>query len=243
MAFVHRQRTRWHAGASGFLAREYGAPDGDGVVVDVRHLAEFREIHSTGRTLSIGAFADLARLAEPHVTLLGNGPSAPLSFHFRLAALGATATIAGPGATRRAPFAEIVGARRLPPHEIPVAVDLDASDGWTTGFGERRITRRDGAATFDLHVLVALRLTGVHRIRGATVAYAIDGSAAVPIPACAAALDGAVVTKAALSDAARHAAEACRGDGERTSALRRTMVPLVLSALNDAYAHARACGA
>jgi hypothetical protein len=48
------------------------------------------------------------------------------------------------------------------------------------------------------------------------------------------------IAKTTFADAARAAADTFRGDDERTNVLRRTIMPLLLSALGDAYASARA---
>ena len=77
------------------------------------------------------------------------------------------------GSTRSLP-------RALPPNEIPLAVKLKA-DLPRVAFADRRIRRRDGVATFELRVFVALMLAGVHRIGTATVSYTIDGGAPVAL--------------------------------------------------------------
>jgi CO/xanthine dehydrogenase FAD-binding subunit len=102
-------------------------------------------------------------------------------------------------------------------------------------FADRRIRRRDGVATFELRVFVALMLSGVHRIGTATVAYMLDGATPVPLSAVADPLAGAMIAKGTFASAARHAADAFRGDDEKTNVLRRTIIPLVLSALKEAY--------
>ena len=81
---------------------------------------------------------------------------------------------------------------------------------------------------------VALSLAGFHRIGTAHVAYTLDG-AAFALPNVTAMLAGAMVARGTFAAAARCAADAFAGDDERTNVLRRTIVPLVLSALKDAY--------
>jgi hypothetical protein len=44
-----------------------------------------------------------------------------------------------------------------------------------------------------------------------------------------------MIAKGTFASAARHAADAFRGDDEKTNVLRRTIIPLVLSALKEAY--------
>jgi len=242
LAFVHRARVRWQAGPGGFLGLEYaGEPDAEAaMLLDIRRIPEFHEIRADGAGVTIGAFAAAdAAAREPRVARsLGAGPFAPETVRFRLAALGANLVIAGPGATRRAPLAGALAPAALPPQEIPLAVELGAAMPGVA-FGDRRLRRRDGAASFDLRVFTALALAGFHRIRSATVAYSIDGAATVPIVPVGLLLDGAMIARATFHEAARRAADAFNGDDERTNVLRRSIIPLVLSALNDAYGHAR----
>lgn len=237
IAFVHRGRVRWRAGTSRFLGLEYPghAGGGDGVVVDVRDVADFREIRSDRSGLQIGAFADLERVVrEPLIrSALGEKPFGPDAARFRLAALGAKLTIAGTGATRTASLAAL-SERPLPSNEIPLAVTL-AHALPKVAFGDRRIHRRDGAASFELRVFVALGIAGFHRIGEATLAYALDGAPPVALTGARDELAGAMVARRTFAGAAHRAADAFSGDDERTSVLRRTIIPLVLSALNDAY--------
>lgn len=238
VAFVHRGRIRWRAGKSGFLGLEYPG-EGGGVIVDVGDVAEFREIHSDRYGVKIGAFADIERVArEPLIrSALGDAPFGPQAARFRLGALGAKLIIAGMGATRTTRLDALV-THPLPENEIPLAVVLP-SDPPDVAFADRRIRRRDGAASFELRVFVALALTGVHRIETATVTYTLDGGSAVALASVAEPLAGTLIAKGTLAGAARHAADAFRGDDEKTSVLRRTIIPLVLSALKEAYDSSR----
>ncbi len=216
-----------------------GAADA-AMIVDVRHVADFHTVRADRSVTSIGAFAHPETIArDPALpAALGEMPLGPHEARFRLAALGAKVVIAGPGATRTADLADVVAAP-LPAHEIPVAVTLrrDAPVVW---FGDRRIKRRDGLASFDLRVHVALALSGAHRIERATIAHGIDGGPPVPMPDVAAELNGSMIAKTTFAHAARRAADTFRGDDERTNVLRRTIIPLMLSALNDAYRASRA---
>lgn len=240
LAFVHRGRIRWRAGRSGFLGVEYpGEGEGDGVIVDVGDVPDFRAIESDRHGLKIGAFAELECVArEPLIrSTFGDAPFGPEAALFRLGALDAQLIIAGTGATRIARL-DMLSARRLPPNEIPLAVTLKA-DLPKVAFADRRIRRRDGVATFELRVFVALVLSGVHRIGTATIAYTLDGGPPVALSGVADPLAGTMIAKGTFSDAARRAADAFRGDDEKTSVLRRTVIPLVLSALKDAYDSSR----
>ena len=238
LAFVHRGHVRWRAGKSALLGIEYPGEAGAAPVVDVRDVADFREIRGDRHGLHIGAFAEVERIAgEPLIrTALGDAPFGPEAARFRLAALGARLLIAGTGKTRTAALDAFAG-RTLPAHEIPLAVVLGAGLP-EVAFGDRRIRRRDGVASFELRVFVGLSLAGFHRIGTAHVAYTLDGTA-VPLPNVAAMLAGAMVARGTFAAAARGAADAFSGDDERTNVLRRTIVPLVLSALKDAYAAKR----
>jgi len=234
LAFVHRGRIRWRAGKSGFLGLEYPG-DGDGVIVDIDHVPDFREIQSDRDGLRIGAFAEIEQVArEPLIrSALGETPFGPQAARFRLGALGAQLIVAGMGATRTTRL-DALAARELPENEIPLAVMLKA-DLPKVAFADRRIRRRDGVASFELRVFVALALAGVHRIGTATVAYSLDGSPPVALAGVAEALDGTMIAKGTFAGAARHAADTFRGNDEKTNVMRRTIVPLVLSALKEAY--------
>jgi CO/xanthine dehydrogenase FAD-binding subunit len=234
LAFVHRGRIRWRAGKSGFLGVEYPG-EGDGIIVDVGDVPEFREIQSDRHGLKIGAFAELEHVArEPLIrSALGDAPFGPEAARFRLAALGAQLIVAGTGATRTTRL-DMLSARALPDNEIPLAVTLNANLP-KVAFADRRIRRKDGVATFELRIFVALALNGVHRIGTATVAYTLDGGSPVDLTDVAAPLAGAMIAKGTFASAARHAADAFRGDDEKTNVLRRTIIPLVLSALKEAY--------
>jgi CO/xanthine dehydrogenase FAD-binding subunit len=239
LAFVHRGRIRWRAGKSGFLGVEYPG-EGDGVIVDVADVPDFREIQSDRHGLKIGAFADIEHVArEPLIrSALGDSPFGPEAARFRLGALGANLIIAGMGSTRTARL-DTLATRELPDNEIPLAVTL-AANLPKVAFADRRIRRRDGVATFELRVFVALVLSGMHRIGSATVAYTLDGAAPVALPQVADPLSGAMIAKGTFAGAARLAADAFRGDDEKTNVLRRTIIPLVLSALKEAYDSSRA---
>jgi CO/xanthine dehydrogenase FAD-binding subunit len=239
LAFVHRGRIRWRAGKSGFLGVEYPG-DGDGVIVDVGDVPDFREIQSDRHGLKIGAFADIENVARAPLirSALGDSPFGPEAARFRLGALGAQLIIAGMGATRTARL-DTLSARELPENEIPLAVTL-AADLPKVAFADRRIRRRDGVATFELRVFVALVLSGVHRITTATIAYALDGAPPVALNQVAESLAGAMIAKGTFAGAARLAADVFRGDDEKTNVLRRTIIPLVLAALKEAYDSSRA---
>lgn len=239
LAFVHRGRIRWRAGKSGFLGVEYPG-EGDGVIVDVGDVPDFREIQSDRHGLKIGAFADIENVArEPLIrSALGDSPFGPEAARFRLGALGAQLIIAGTGATRTARL-DTFATRELPANEIPLAVML-AAELPRVAFADRRIRRRDGVATFELRVFVALVLAGVHRIATATITYTLDGAPPVALTQVSEPLAGAMIAKGTFAGAARLAADAFRGDDEKTNVLRRTVIPLVLAALKEAYDSSRA---
>ena len=243
LAFVHRGRVNWRAGKSRFLGIDYPGSGDGAVTVDVGDIADFRDVRADRHGVRIGAFADLTTIAnEPAVReALGIDSFSSDVARFRLNALGAQLLIAGMGQTRTAPLEEslgVNGSRPLAAGELPVAVELRAG-GPSVWFGDRRIRRRDGAATFELRVFVALTFAGFHRIGSAAVAYSLDGGAPVPLASVEAILRGAMIAKTTFADAARQAGDAFRGDNVHANTLRRTIVPLVLSALKDAYATAR----
>ena len=239
-AFMHRTGVRWRAGTSALLDVVYdGSADG-ATLVDVEAVVDFHTVRVDRTGIAIGAFIspDLVARDAALSTALGGTFQDPHEARFRLNALGARVLVAGPGATRSVDIATVALAR-LPPHEIPVAVTLHG-DRPAVSFGARRIRRRDGAASFDLDVHVALALSRTQRIARAVLAHRIDGGPPVMLPSVAAQLEGNLAGKSTFADAARRAADAFEGDDERTSVLRRTIIPLTLSALNDAYAAAAA---
>jgi CO/xanthine dehydrogenase FAD-binding subunit len=226
------------------LGLEYPGIEEDGFVVDVADIADFREIRTERDTVRIGAFTDPDRaLREPVIgRSLGRTAFAADVARFRLAALGARLIVAGIGATRTAALLDVLGpdaTRPLGLSEIPIAVEVPAHPP-NVYFGDRRIRRRDGKASFDLRVYAALLLSGHHRIATATVAYSVDDSEPAAMPAVEATLRGAHIARTTFPDASRHAADFFRGDDVRANTLRRTIIPLVLAALKEAYADARA---
>ena len=212
---------------------------GDGVIVDIADVPDFHEVRTDRNGVHIGAFADIERIKEEPLirTALGSSPFGAATARFRLAALGANVVIAGVGATRNTPLTGLE-AHRIPANEIPLAVTLGTNLPQVS-FGDRRLQRRDGRASIDLHVFVALTLSGYHRIGIANVAYAVDGGEPIPFTAVSATLCGAMIGRSTFAEAARQAADIFEGDDERTNVLRRTVIPLLLSAFKDAYADAR----
>ena len=204
LAFVHRGRIRWRAGKSGFLGLEYPG-DGDGVIVDVGDVPDFREIQSDRHGLTIGAFAAMENVArEPLIrSAFGEAPFGPEAARFRLGALDANVIIAGMGATRTTRL-DLLAARALPENEIPLAVTL-AANLPKVAFADRRISRRDGVATFELRVFLALILSGVHRIGTADVAYTLDGAPPVALPGVIESLNNTMIAKGTFAGAARRA--------------------------------------
>lgn len=239
---MHRGRVRWMAGTSRLLGVAYdGVADPNDVILDVSHLPDFYAIRNERDELRIGAFARIDAIArEPAIArALGSAPFAPEAARFRLASLGAKLVIAGVGSTRTVPLAEALEPDRITAAEIPMAVEMKLGDR-RVAFGDRSIRRVDGAATFDLRVFVGLELGGFHRIVTARVAYSLDHGPPIAIAAVETALRGVMVVKTTLADAATCAASAFEssddGAAEKRSVLRRTIIPLVYSALNDAYA-------
>ena len=223
-----------------FLGIDYpGDANGEGVIVDIADIPDFREIRSDKTGLTIGAFADIEHVArEPLIrSTFGDAPFGAETARFRLSALDAHVIIAGTGATRTVRLESLSDA--LPANEIPLAVTLSASIP-NVAFGDRRIRRRDGAATFELRVFVALTFAGFHRIGSANIAYVLDGEPPAALTGVTAQLTGATIAKGTFADAARLAADAFHGADEKTSVLRRTIIPLTLSALKEAHDASRA---
>lgn len=243
-AFAYRGRFTWRAPADGLLGLRYPGTPGAAVVLDVADVPDFHDVRSDERGCRIGAFAPAERVVCDPVAaaVLGNGRLEPSLTRFRLAVLDAELVVAVAGATRTMALADAIGPRPrrpLGPGEIPLAAEV-RRDGARIGFSDRRINRRDGRASFDLRVCVALRLSELHRIATAIVAYSVDGEDLVAIDPVDALLRDARIARTTFGEAARRAADAFRSDDERGNALRRTIVPLALSTLKESYAHARA---
>ncbi len=235
---MHRTGVRWRAGTSAMLGLSYDGDADGAMIVDVCNVPDFHTVRTDRGGTAIGVFTSADAIArDPALaSALGTVPLGPHEVRFRLSALGARLLIAGPGATRTTGLLAL--GTPLPAHEIPVAVTL-AGDPPAVWFGDRRITRRDGAASFELRVHVALWLEDAHRIAQATVAYGIDGGPPVMLAEVAAGMRDTMIAKSTFSQAARKASDAFRGDDERTNGLRRTIIPLLLSAFKDAYAASR----
>lgn len=209
-------------------------PPGSGIVVDAGAVPELRAIVANpdgGAT--IGAFttrhalsAALPRLAPPETTLAG--------VRVRLALHDARVTVYGLGRQRVAPLEELA----LAPHEIPATVAV-APAPRGLGIAERRRATSDGAASYALGLTAALRITPLARFDGVRILMEIDGRLR-RLDDAEAVLRGARCDRDLFPLAARAAAAGIETSDARTSALARTVQPLVLAVLRDAFAAARA---
>ncbi|MBV8642435.1 MAG: hypothetical protein JO225_00775 [Candidatus Eremiobacteraeota bacterium] len=235
LAFLHRERTRFDAGASELLGVALEPVGGaTNFAVDVRELPELRAITvaPNGSTL-IGAFVPLAKVQESLPAVIP--PDASLAnARMRLALHDARVTVFGLGRTRIAPLDELT----LAAHELPVSIELPAGNA-LLGVAERRITTNDGATPLSLGVTVGLRVTPLARFENVRFFIDLDGDMRRAADA-EAKLEKQRCDRDMFAEAARLAATAIPANDARSSAAARALVPLALATLRDAFEAARA---
>ena len=233
-AFLYRERTRFRCGSSDLLGVVLEPPGGEGFVVDARELPELRRIDARpdggARIGAFAAFGDVAGalpgLAPPGATLA--------NVRLRMALGDARVEVYGVGRTRQAPLESL----ELAPHEIPVTIDL-AAPRKGLGIAERRRTTRDGDASHTVGVTAALRVSALARFEHVRVFLDVDGHVQ-RAAAVEAKLERQRCSPEAIPEAARMAAAGIETVDARTSALARSLQPLVLAALREAFEAAKA---
>lgn len=232
-AFMHRDRARFRAGSSELLGIVFEPQPGDGVVVDVRDVADlYRVVPAARGSVAIGAFASLAAVTEALPALIP--PDAALgAARLRLALHDARVTVFGRGTNRSTPFDAV----SLAPYEIPATIDVRSAPG-AMGVADRRIVTQDGDASHALGVTIGVRVSKLARFEKVRIVTETDGVVKRAADA-ERALEGARVERDRLPDIARLAGAAVDGRDARSSAIARSMVPLVLACLRDALAAAR----
>ena len=106
------------------------------------------------------------------------------------------------------------------------------------GIAERRRATTDGAASYELTVVTALRISQLHRFEDVRIMVALDGVVQRATEA-EALLDKQRFGLSTLGEAARVSAHAIASTDARTSAAARAVAPLVLAALREAVAIAK----
>jgi CO/xanthine dehydrogenase FAD-binding subunit len=233
LGFMYRERTRFFAGVSALLGVTL-EPDGrDGVVVDVREIAELRAVSvmPDGGVVA-GAFAPLEALALAAPAVCP--PDATLAqARTRLALLGARVSVHGQGRSRVAACDEL----RLAPYELPVTIEIAAPRAGL-GIAERHRTTHDGEVSFTLGVTVALRASVLGNFEHVRVIVDADGERLRARDA-EAKLEKTRCDSTLFAAAARLAAGVVQATDVRSSAMARALPPLVVASLRDALEAAR----
>jgi CO/xanthine dehydrogenase FAD-binding subunit len=230
--FLHRERTRYRAGASPLLGVELEPAPGDGTIVDVVAVDELRSVIVSPRgAVTAGAFAPLDALAEvPH---LHPPDASPAGVRMRLALHDARVTVYGLGRTRIAPVEGLA----LAPYELPGVIEVAAPKPGL-GIAERRLVQREGATSFALAVTVALRVSLLGRFENVRILVDVDGTVRRASEA-EAALEKQRCERDRFPEIARLASVAFPATDARSSAIARALVPLVMAGLRDAFSEAR----
>jgi CO/xanthine dehydrogenase FAD-binding subunit len=232
-AFLHRERARFRAGTSELLGVVCEPALGDGVIIDVAGVAELRRIDvANSGAVTIGAFAAFEEVAGA-LPALCPADASVVDLRTRLALYDARVTVYGVGRTRVVPVETFSAA----PYEIPVTIDVPPIRAGL-GVAQRRRTTRDGDASFTLGVTVALRVSMLARFENVRIVLDIDGTRCRAGEA-EAMLERARCDRDLFAGAARSAATVLRAVDARTSAAARSLQPLVLACLRDAFASAR----
>lgn len=245
LAYRHLKRTRWLVGKSDLLRLDYSSVPSDAFIVDARRIAEFHSVEQFQNGMwGVGVFTSSTTLDQHHEIgrALAGEADMPL---LRLLGLEAKLTIGMPGTTRTVSLESVYaeGMLNIAPHEVPIALQLpDQKPG--LAFAERRHWTSDGSASYDLRLLVCIKVGILGRIETVRIALALDGAG--PVRAAAAEqrlagrrLEDARAENEALGEAARLAAETITAVDAKTSSAARAVPPLTLSALKEAYGAAK----
>jgi CO/xanthine dehydrogenase FAD-binding subunit len=231
-AFLHRERVRFHAGTSPLLGLSLETAV-DGVAVDVAAVPELRTVTlAANGAATIGAFAGLDALRSA-LPLLCPADATPANVRLRLALHDARVTVYGLGRTRSVP----IEALAVAPHELPATIDVPPVRPGL-GIAERRRATSDGSASFALAVTVALRISLLARFEQVRIFVDVDGAVRRATDA-EAVLDGKRCDRDLIPQAARLAAASIPASDARSSAIARSLQPLLLAALRDAFDEAR----
>lgn len=245
LAYQHRKRTRWLVGKSDLLRLDYSSVPSDAFIIDARGVSEFSSVEQFHNGIwGVGVFTPPTTLGRHHEigrALVGETEMPVL----RLLGLEAKLTIGMPGTTRTVPLESVYaeGHVNIAPHEVPIALEVpDQRPG--LAFAERRRTTSDGPASYDLRLLVCLKVGVLRRIETVRIALALDEGGPVRAAAAEQRLAGRRLgdrraENEALGEAARSAAETIASVDAKTSAAARAVPSLALSALKEAYGAAK----
>ena len=228
-AYMLRGTVAWRHPASTILELQ---PRDDASGIDICEIPEFAAVSTGASVTTIGAFASLSAFAA--VVADETHASESLAMvRLRLSISGARLTVVRDGV-----LASIaLDAYRPSSAMLPVSIDIPAlANG--IGLAERRRSTSDGAASYELGVVTALRISQLHHFVDVRIMVALDGVVHRATEA-EALLEGKRFGISALSDAARASATAISSIDARTSAAARAVAPLVLSALREAVAIAK----
>lgn len=229
---MHRERARFRAGKSELLDIELMPPAGEGTIVDVTEVDELRTVRTTNAGMTVGAFTPLRDLAQLLPDLMP-ADAPPAMLRLRLSLLDAKVTIAGLGRSRTAPLDAVT----LAPHELPTHIEIPPVRSGL-GIADRRRVTTDGAASFTLGALAALRISAMGRFENVRIVIDLDGRVARATRA-EEKLEKQRVDPGLFPEAGRLAAHAIAAIDERTSSAARAVSPLVLATLRDALEKAR----
>lgn len=241
LAYQHKRKTRWLVGKSDLLRLDYSTVPRDAFIIDARGVPDFRAVERFNDGLwGVGVFAPVASLdhhREIGPQLIGE-TEMPL---LRLLGLESKLTIGMPGTTRTVPLGSIYqdGTIRIAPHEVPIALEVPKSPAGLA-FAERRRATADGDASYDLRLLVCLKVGLLGRIETIRIAVALDQDGPVRAGSAEERLAGRRLESRraeaeAFGEAARLVAQAVPSVDAKTSAAARAIPALMLSALKEAY--------
>lgn|GEM_PF-1349532 len=225
--YMLRGKTTWKHGASDVLG--LAARDDVGGI-DIRDVPDFTAVVPAPTSTTVGAFAPRAAFSG----VLASGDVVSLAMiRLRLSLSGARLSVVREGVTTSI----ALEAFRPDPSLLPVSIEIPTLAGGI-GIAERRRATTDGAASYELSVVTALRISQLHRFEDVRIMVSLDGVVQRATDA-EALLDRQRFGLNALSEAARVSAHAISSVDARTSAAARAVAPLVLAALREAVAIAK----
>lgn len=228
-AYMLRGALAWTHGASEILGlAAHHDPGG----VDVRDVAELMAITKNGSATTVGAFATTSSFAAVFANDV-NASETLAMVRLRLALCGARLTVVRDGVLATIPIDAYKPQSRM----LPVSVEIPTL-ARGIGIAERRRTTTDGAASYQLSVITALRISQLHRFEDVRIFVSLDGVVQRATEA-EARLDSQRFSISTLAEAARFSAHAIVSCDARTSAAARAVASLVLAALRESVAIAK----
>ena len=228
-AYMLRGAIAWTHDASEILGV---AARNEPASVDVRDVAELTAVTKRGTATTVGAFAPTSSFAA----VLANDVTSSETLamvRLRLVLSGARLTVVRDGVLATIPIDAYKPESPLLPvsFEIPVLAR-------GIGIAERRRTTSDGAASYEISVVTALRISQLHRFEDVRIFVSLDGVVHRATEA-ETLLDSQRFGLGALAEAARVSAHVIVSCDAHTSAAARAVAPLVLAALRGSVAIAK----